>query len=111
MCENIASGSHFVLVESAMLPIVIWSHQASHGRSLCHVHYLVGGVFSLEWLQGLSHPTRRGLQPGLFCALREYKGILGWKASGIVLEGSHLLGAVPQVSCHPHVAELCHRKS
>ena len=37
MCENIPSRNCPALVESAVLPLVIWSHQASRGRSLCHM--------------------------------------------------------------------------
>lgn len=37
MSKNIPSGNHPVLVESAMLSLVILSHQALRGRSLCHM--------------------------------------------------------------------------
>lgn len=38
------------------------------------------------------------------------RGILGWEASGMVLEGSQLLGMVPQVNCPPDGARICPRE-
>lgn len=37
MSKNIPSGNHPVLVESALLPLVICSHQDLRDRSLCYM--------------------------------------------------------------------------